>query len=151
MKKSLLSLTALLLGGAFAVRGEKFSMSMPHWIADYHSLTYHGAGAPLNWGAFTDPKYGATGRRRIPSGTAVSVVDNKIVPADGAADTLLLFSDAQEGLASDSPSGYGLVVSGNVYEDRLPDATGMPARLPVAIRGKATRFYLQAFTPTYLE
>lgn len=143
MKKSLLPLSALLLSGAFAIRGEKRSISMPHWIADYHSLDFHGAGAPMNWDAFTDAKYGQAGRKVIPSGTAVSLVNGKIVPADGTADTLLLFSNANQANPSDSPSGYGLVVRGNVYESQLPDATGTPAKLPAAIRDKATRLYLQ--------
>lgn len=143
MKKTLLTLTALLIGGAFAVRGEKRSLSMPHWIADYHSIDLHGAGAPMNWDAFTDPKYGEAGRKFIPSGTAVSLVAGQIVPADGTEDTLLLFSNANQANPSDSLSGYGLAVRGNVYEAQLPDATGVPAQLPAAIRAKATRFYFQ--------
>lgn len=143
MKKTLLFMTALLLGGAAAIRGEKRTMSMPHWVADYTSLDLHGAGAPMNWDAFTDAKYGAAGHRLIPSGTAVSVVAGKIVPADGTADTLLMMSDARQDSPSDSISGYGLVTAGNVYEAQLPDATGAPAQLPAAIRAKAARFYLQ--------
>lgn len=139
----MLTLTALLIGGALAVRGETRTLSMPHWIADYTSLDLHGAGAPMSWGAWTDPKYGTAGRRFIPSGTAVSLVSGKIVPATGAQDTLLLISDAREDSPADSISGYGLVTAGNVYESRLPDATGAPAQLPTAVRAKATRFYLQ--------
>ncbi|MBZ9752733.1 hypothetical protein K7W42_17975 [Deinococcus sp. HMF7604] len=143
--KKLLTLTALLLGSAAAValRGEKRTIGMPQWIADYSSLNFHGAGAPMNWAAWTDAKYGTAGRRLIPSGTAVSLVSGKIVPADGSLDTLLLFSDAREDAPTDSPSGYGLVTAGNVYEAQLPDSTGAPAVLATAVRTKAARFYLQ--------
>ena len=144
MKKSLLLLSALLLSGAAAVRGEKRTVgSTPYWIADYNSITRHGLGAPMNWDAFTDPKYGTAGRKFIPSGTAVSVSSGKIVPADGSLDTLLLFSNANQANPSDSPSGYGLVVSASVYEAQLPDSTGVPAVLPAGIKAKATRFYFQ--------
>lgn len=144
MKKFLLLLPALLLSGAAAVRGEKRTVgATPYWVADYNSLTYHGAGAPMNWDAFTDPKYGTAGRKFIPSGTAVSVSAGKIVPADGTLDTLLMISNANQANPSDSPSGYGLVVSGSVYESQLPDSTGVPAQLAGPVRAKATRFYLQ--------
>lgn len=146
MKKSLLTLVALLIGGATAIRGEKRSLTMPHWVADYQSLDLHGGGAPMNWAAWTDAKYGVAGRRLIPSGTAVSVVAGKIVPADGSADTLLLMSDAREDSPADSISGYGLVTAGNIYEDQLPDSTGNPAQLPAPVRAKATRFYFQTLS-----
>lgn len=146
MKKiALLALTASLLCGAaaFAPRGEKDSMSMPLWIADYSSLNLHGLGAPMNWAAFTDAKWGTAGRRSIPSGTAVSLSSGKIVPADGSLDTLLLMSDANEASTAESISGYGLATAGNVYEAQLPDSTGAPAVLPAGIKAKAGRFYFQ--------
>ncbi|MFT2719732.1 hypothetical protein ACMT4L_06960 [Deinococcus sp. A31D244] len=143
MRNLLLPLTALLLGSAALIRGEKRTLSTPAWIADYHSLDLHGLGAPMNWAAFTDAKFGAAGRRLIPSGTAVSLAAGKIVPADGTADTLLLMSDAREDSTSDSISGYGLVVAGNVHEALLPDSSGSPAVLPAPIRAKAARLYLQ--------
>lgn len=143
MRNLFLPLTALLLGSAVSIRGEKRSLSTPAWIADYHSIDLHGLGAPMNWAAWTDAKYGAAGHRLIPSGTAVSLAAGKIVPADGTADTLLLFSDAREDSATDSISGYGLAVAGNVHEALLPDSSGSPAVLPTPIRAKATRFYLQ--------
>lgn len=143
MKKLHLLVSALLIGGAAAIRAEKRTISSPHWVADYTSLDLHGAGAPINWAAWDTAKYGAAGQRTVPSGTAVSLVDDKIVPADGRADTLLLMSDAKEWLPSDSISGYGLVTAGNIYEDQLPDSTGIPAQLPAAVREKATRFYFQ--------
>lgn len=145
MKKiALFALTASLLCGAAAFgprRGEKSTMSMPHWVADYHSLTLHGTGAPINWAAWTDPKYGTAGRRVVPSGTVVSLSAGKIVPADGSLDTLLLMTDAREGSSGDSISGYGLVVSGNVYEAQLPDSTGAPAVLPAGIKAKARHYF----------
>lgn len=145
MKKSLLLLTASLLGGAFAIRGEKVSVGgMPHWIADYNSIDLYGAGAPINWDAFpAGEKWGQAGQRIVPTGTAVSVVTGKIVPADGSADTFFLVSAAKEASKSDSISGYGLATAGNVYEAQLPDAAGAPAKLPEAIRAKATRFLFQ--------
>ncbi|MDO4244572.1 MAG: hypothetical protein Q4C89_00925 [Deinococcus sp.] len=144
MKKSLM-LTALLIGSAaaFAPRGEKLAMGIPHWVADYHSLDLHGAGAPMDWTAWTNPKYGTPGRREIPTGTAISLSDaGKIVPADGTRRTLLLISNAKEWLPSDSISGYGLVVRGNIYEDQLPDAVG--GKLPETIRAQARDFYWQS-------
>ncbi|CAM4238537.1 hypothetical protein [Deinococcus marmoris] len=143
MKKTFLIMTALLIGGAAAIRGEKRSLSMPQWIADYSSLDLHGAGAPINWAAFTDAKFGTAGRRFVPSGTTVSLVAGKIVPADGTADTLLMMSDAREDSPADSISGYGLVTAGNVYEAQLPDSTGAPAVLATPVRTKAARFYFQ--------
>ncbi|MVN88776.1 hypothetical protein GO986_18720 [Deinococcus sp. HMF7620] len=141
MNKSLL-LTALLFGSAVAIRGEKRSLSTPVWIADYHSLDFHGAGAPMNWAAWTDAKYGVAGRRLIPSGTAISLASGKIVPADGTTETFLLLTDAREDSTTDSISGYGVVVRGNVYEGLLPDSSGSLAVLATAVRNKA-RFYFQ--------
>lgn len=144
MKKSLI-LAALLIGSAAALapRGEKATLGLPHWVADYHSLDLHGAGAPMDWAAWTDAKYGVAGRREIPTGTAISLSDaGKIIPADGTRPTLLLMSNAKEALPSDSISGYGVVVRGNIYENQLPDAVG--GKLPDAIRAKAQNFYFQA-------
>jgi len=137
MKRTLLTLTAALLSATHATRGERIDKSFtPFWIADYESLSYHGAGAPMNWAAWTDAKYGAAGRRVIPSGTAISIVSGKIVPATGATETLILVSNALENSPSDSISGYGVVVGGVIYEAQLPDATGTPRQLPTAIRAK---------------
>ncbi|MFW8628577.1 hypothetical protein [Deinococcus sp. ME38] len=58
-------------------------------------------------------------------------------------NTLLLMSDAREDATSDSISGYGLVVAGNVHEALLPDSSGSPAALPAPVRAKAARLYLQ--------
>lgn len=142
-KPALLALTAPLLCGAAALapRGEKTTLSMPHWVADYHSLTLHGTGANMNWAAWTDTKYGPTGRRVIPSGTAVSLSGGRIVPADGSLDTLLLMTDAREGSPGDSVSGYGLVVAGNVYEAQLPDSVGAPAALPAGVKARARHYF----------
>ncbi len=143
MKNVQLLMTALLLGGSVAIRGEKRTISSPHWVADYTSLDLYGGGAPMDWSAWDTAKYGAAGQRAVPSGTAVSLSDaGKIIPADGSRDTLLLMSDAKEWLPSDSISGYGLVTAGNIYEDQLPNAVN--GKLPDAVRGKASRFYLQA-------
>lgn len=148
MKKlhALLALTSV-LAVATTARGEYSRVELtPFWVADYSSLEFHGAGAPLDFTAFTDPAYGAAGKRRIPSGTAVSIraADGKIIPADGVLPTLFLFSAAQEGQGTDSISGYGVVTGGNLYESQLPQATGAPRRLPVGVRGVVpARIYLQ--------
>lgn len=149
MKKTLI-LAALLIGSAaaFAPRGEKLTMGMPHWVADYHSIDLHGAGAPMDWSKWTDTKYGTPGRREISTGTCVSLSDDgKIIPADGSRRTLLLISNAKEWLPSDSISGYGLVVRGNVYEDQLPDAVG--GKLPDAVRTQASDFYFQSLAAVF--
>ena len=138
MKRNLIFLTALLIGAASAApRGERIDKSFtPFWIADQESLTYRGAGAPMNWAAWTDVKYGAAGRRVIPSGTAISIVNGKIEPATGAVETVILVSNANEFSPSDSVSGYGVVQGGSIYEAQLPDATGAPRVLPAAIKTK---------------
>lgn len=149
MKKPLI-LAALLIGNAaaFAPRGEKVTLGIPHWVADYHSLDLHGAGAPMDWSKWTDAKYGVAGHREIPTGTAVSLSDDhKIIPADGSRRTLLLISNAREWLPSDSVSGYGLVVRGNVYEDQLPGTVG--GKLPDAVRTQASDFYFQSLAAVF--
>lgn len=135
---ALAALTVGLLAVATAPRGNTRTLGLtPHWVADYTSLEYYGAGAPLDFATFTDPAYGPAGKRRIPSGTAVAIraADGRIIPADGVLPTFFLFSAAQEGLATDSISGYGVVTGGNIYETQLPQATGTPRRLPVGPRG----------------
>ncbi len=134
MKKNLLMITAALVGATIEPRGEKAVKAFPLWVADYESLALHGAGAPINWAAFTDVSFGTAGRRVVPSGYPVMLASGKIVPATGASETLLLMSAANEANPSDSPSGYGLVTGGNVYEGRLPTATGTPRQLPSAVR-----------------
>lgn len=115
----------------------KLEIGLRHWIADINSINLHGRGAPIDWTAFTDAKYGTAGKRVVPSGSAVKLsVAGKIVPADGAngSETLFMFSDAREDVTSDSVSGYGLVTGGNLYEAFLPDASGSPRVLAAGIK-----------------
>lgn len=144
MKRHIM-LGALALAHAAGPRGEKIEKGLTaFWIADYHSLTLHGAGAPINWAAFTDPSFGPVGQRVVPSGYPVSLVNGKIEPATGAVETMLMMSAAHENNHADSISGYGLVTGGNVYEAYLPTATGNPRQLPAGVRGKLpARFHLQ--------
>ncbi len=105
---------------------QQFKGGIPAWIADYESLNFYGAGAPINWAAFTDAaKYGAAGKRRIKSGTIVHLTAGKIEPGEGAANaTYLLFADVSEDTPALGVSGHGLVTGGNVREAYLPDAAG---------------------------
>lgn len=145
--KRLMMFSALLLAASPMPRGERVTKTLtPFWVADYSSLALHGAGAPINWAAFTDVSFGTAGRRVVPSGYPVMLTNGKIVPADGSAntETLLLMSSANEGVGSESISGYGLVTGGNVYEAQLPTATGTPRQLPAAVRARiSARIRLQ--------
>lgn len=115
---------------------------LPHWIADYHSLDLYGAGAPINFAAFTDAKFGDAGKRFIRSGTVVHLEAGKIEPGPGAGQAYLLFADVHEDIAELGVSGHGLVTGGNVREAYLPDAAG--AALPAATKAAlGPRFHFQ--------
>lgn len=123
---------------------KKYSGTLPHWIADYNSLAFYGAGAPVNFAAFTDAKYGTAGKRRIPSGTVVHLTNGKIEPGAGTAnETYILFADVAEDVAALGVSGHGIVTGGNVREAFLPDAAAgvLPAALKTAL---GVRFHFQA-------
>lgn len=125
---------------------KKFSGSLPHWIADYNSLNFYNAGAPINWAAFADAKYGQAGRRRLPSGLVVHLNAGKIEPGAGAANaTYLLFADVAEDLNALGVSGHGLVTGGNVREAFLPDASGSPRALDAGLKtALGLRFHFQS-------
>lgn len=124
---------------------KKVSLSMPHWIGDYNTLGFHNAGAPVNWAAFTDAKFGAAGKRRIPSGTVVQLVNGKIEPGITVGQqAYLLYADTAEDVAALGASGHGLVTGGNVREAWLPDASGSPRILTAAQKtALGARFYFQ--------
>lgn len=70
--------------------------------------------------------YAATGANATATGT---------ITAAYTAQCLLL-TEAIEGQASDSRSGYGCLIGGVLFENRLPDATGTPALLPSAFKSE---------------
>jgi len=61
----------------------------------------------------------------------------------------MLVSNAVENSKSDSVSGYGIIVGGNLYENLLPDATGTPAVLSDEIKTElanaGTGFYFEQY------
>lgn len=100
-----------------------FSFGLPNWVADPNSVDRHGAGAQINWAAFTNARYGTAGRRRIPSGEPVSWNANgELIPSDGTTDTGLLTTDAHEDSPVAALTGYGVVVAAVVYLAALPIA-----------------------------
>lgn len=122
----------------------KTTIGLRHWIADLNSIALYGRGAPIDWSLFTDAKYGTAGKRRVPSGAAVKLVNGKIGPADGTGTSYLMFSEANEDSKTDSISGYGLVTGGNVYEDFLFDAAGAPRVLAAGLKTSlGSRFHFQ--------
>ncbi|WP_261665434.1 hypothetical protein [Deinococcus sp. Marseille-Q6407] len=119
------------------------------FVADRASMDTAGTGIQIDWSKFTDPKYGAVGKRSIPAGTAVEpTAEAKAGTAPamlcGPADTartdpaFLLKTPAIEESRVEAASGYGAYTGGVVYETYLPDAKGRA--LSTELKAKLTRF-----------
>lgn len=69
--------------------------------------------------------------KRVKAGTVMDLqADGQIVPSAMASGGLtaycILETDADELSQSDSATGYGCIISGAIYENLLPEATGSP-------------------------
>lgn len=102
--------------------------SSPGFIVDPKSVTRN-SGRQIDWSLVTGTNYGTAPNRVIKAGTIVSEVtaSGKVVPrALGAAGTSgavgVLETAAHETSESDSLSGFGVIVAGNLHGNRLPDA-----------------------------
>jgi hypothetical protein len=99
-------------------------------------------GHQIDWANVPDSyKNATTGKKVIPAGKVMkrstghtyanSHDSDPMIPAAAAADTEvigLLATDAREGSETAALTGYGIVTSGTVYENLLPDATGGPPK-----------------------
>lgn len=70
-------------------------------------------------------------------------------PAGNAAG--LILSDANEGDPSEAKTGYGMALSGIVFENLLPDATGSPKVLPQAVKDELNANGLNFRFETYVD
>ena len=96
------------------------------FVADEETAMLMAVGATIDWTSFTDPKYGTSGRRFIPAGTAVAITAGKAVVTDGIKTTYLMASDIVENplFYRGSDDTTGLYAGGIFFEDRLPDSVG---------------------------
>lgn len=130
-----------------------FTLGMPAFIADLHSITLWGTGAQIDWTAWTDAKYGAAGKRKVPAGTVIAFgASGKIVPPTVNAGAVtngpcyVLRTDIEEDSPVASLSGYGVITGGNLYETLLPDASGTPRTLAAELKtALGARFVLQPY------
>ena len=107
------------------------------FVADEESTMMMAVGATIDWTSFTDPKYGTTGRRFIPAGTAVAITAGKAVVTDSIKQTFLMASDVVENplFYRGSDDTTGLYAGGIFFQDRLPDSVGgvLPAGMVTAL------------------
>lgn len=100
------------------------NISRPGFLVDLNAYDQDG-GHQIDWAEVGSGFADASGRKRIPAGTAMNIQsDGTLIPRSGtAAAHCLLISDAEEGNPVHAKTGYGIVRSGVVFEDLLPDAT----------------------------
>lgn len=127
-------------------------------VADEKSITRHGTGVQIKW-ADVDAAYldSVSGKKVIPAFTAIGTLlgagkaSPRVAntnPAVGYLETVAIQDDPA------APGGgmYGMVVTGNLYENLLPDATGSPLSLDQDIKDELVaaggRFYYQTYTDT---
>jgi hypothetical protein len=128
--------------------------SRPGFIVDHSSINRN-SGRQIDWTAvnasFVDP---ATGKKKLPAGTAVGEVTAGGKVAERVVTTRpaigLLASDAIEDDRSAALSGYGVIIGGVVYENLLPDATGGPppvlaAAIKTELNASGTGFVFEMY------
>ena len=133
--------------------------SRPRPVADEKSITRFGTGVQIDW-ANVPASYlnASTGKKEIPAWKAIGLLasgGSKAIPrADGTNPaTGFLETPAVEGDTS-APGGgmYSMVVTGNLYENQLPDSAGTPAVLDTDIKDELVaagcRFYFQQYGDT---
>ena len=107
------------------------------FVADEESTMMMAVGATIDWNSFTDPKYGTSGRRFIPAGTAVVITAGKAVVTDNIKPTYLMASDVVETplFYRGSDDTTGLYAGGIFFSDRLPDSVAgvLPAATVTAM------------------
>ena len=107
------------------------------FVADEESTMLLAIGATIDWTSFTDPKFGTSGRRFIPAGTAVAITAGKAVVTDGIKQTFLMASAIVENplFYRGSDDTTGLYAGGVFFQDRLPDSVAgvLPAGTVTAL------------------
>lgn len=122
-----------------------FNNSLAAFVADPASIEQI-PGRRVKWSAVSeDYIVAATGKKRLPAGTAVGEFADGEVAEDGGIDAGaspdetatalgLLVSDANEDAPEEALSGYGIYVGGVMYENLLPDSSGDPQVLPTQMK-----------------
>ena len=116
------------------------------FVADEDSTMLLAMGGTIDWTSFTDPtKFGVTGKRFIPAGTAVAITAGKVVVTDNIKTTYLMASDVIENplFYRGSDDTTGLYAGGIFFMDRLPDSVaGVLA--PATVTALGSNFVFQS-------
>ena len=102
----------------------------PTFIVDHNTVT-RDSGVQIDWANVDAETYEeADGKKRLPAGTVIGELlgSGKASPRVETTNpaTGILETDAKEDSLIDSMSGYGVLRSGAIYENLLPDAAGGP-------------------------
>lgn len=115
-------------------------------MADRDSLD-HDTGHTIDWANVpaAAPYLDSRGNKFIRAGTVMGELlsgngslSPRTAPVGTAASTnpatCILATNANQNSRTDSRSGYGVILGGVLYDNLLPDATGIPAALPAAVK-----------------
>lgn len=112
-----------------------FTLSRPGFVVDQTSIVRN-SGRQIDWPNVATVN--ADGKKIVYAGTVVGEVlgNGKISPRVVTTNPAIgiLETTAVEGDPSASRSGYGVIIGGVLYENRLPDATGTPKTLAAAVK-----------------
>ena len=120
------------------------------FIVDPKSIV-RGSGRQIDWSKVTaGATYGAAGSRVLKAGTILSEVTatGKVVPrALGASGTgsafAILETAAHESSETDSLSGFGVILGGGIYDNKLADAAD--AAFATMKTELGARFYYETY------
>ena len=111
-----------------------YTSTRPGFVADPESIVRN-SGRQIDWAHVSTDN--ADGKKILVAGTVVGEllgagkISPRVVTTNPAAG--ILESTAVEGDPSASRSGYGVIIGGHLYANRLPDATGTPKVLAAAV------------------
>ena len=124
------------------------TFALAAFVADRASMDTVGTGVQIDWTKFTDPEYGAPGKRVIRAGTAIEPTGEPGAPAllcgpakgAGSGNAFLTKQHIEEDDNAAALSGHGAYSAGVVYETLLPDASGAPRKLSDLLKAQLSRF-----------
>ena len=100
-----------------------YDAGRPAFLADLNAYDQDG-GHQIDWASIADSYKNSEGKKVLPAGKAMNITaGGKLVVrvATTAPAECLLISEAVEGATNHARTGYGVVRSGVVYEQLLPD------------------------------